>query len=103
MNTPAPDPHPAAGRALDTPIRGMATGLRTAVLLAFALAVAGALVPGRAGRVAAACMMSLIVAVPLIRVFALGVHWLRAGDRRFAGAALGLLAIVGTGALVAML
>ncbi len=103
MNAPPPEGQPAPLRALDTPIRGLAPGLRAAVLLAFTLAVAGALVPGRAGRVAAICMMSLIVAVPLLRVLALGWHWLRAGDRRFAGAALGLLAIVGAGALVAML
>jgi hypothetical protein len=91
------------GRVLDTPIRGMAGFLRSAVLLAFGLAVAGAVLPGRAGRATAICMVALIVAVPLVRVLALGVHWLRAGDRRFAGAALGLLAIVGTGAIIAML
>ena len=103
MNRPESTPRRDEHRALDTPIRGLAPGLRAAVVLAFALAVAGALLPGRAGRVAAGCMMVLIVAVPLTRVFALGVHWLRAGDRRFAGAALGLLAIVGAGGLVAML
>jgi hypothetical protein len=89
--------------ARDIPIRGMAAFLRGAVLVAFALAVAGAVLPGRAGRVAAGCMVAVIVAVPLVRVLALGGHWWRLGDRRFAGAAVGLLAIVGIGALLAML
>ncbi|MGB8862229.1 MAG: hypothetical protein WCC60_23440 [Ilumatobacteraceae bacterium] len=91
------------GRQLDSPVRGMAGFLRAAVVLAFALAVVGALVPGAVGRASCVAMVAVIVAVPLVRVIALGVHWLRAGDRRFAAAAGGLMVVVAVGTVLASL
>lgn len=90
-------------RQLETPVRGMQHALRVAAVVAFVGAAAGALLPGRPGRVAAVAVVAFIIAVPLLRVLSLGVHWLRLGDRRFAGVAFGLLLIVATGSLIAAL
>ena len=90
-------------RQLDTPVPGTARLMRVAAIVAFVLAAFGALVPGTAGRAAAGAVVAFIVAVPLVRVLSLGVHWFRQGDRRFAGVAFGLLLIVGAGSLIATL
>lgn len=90
-------------RRLDTPVRGTERAMRVAAVVAFILAAAGALLPGDAGRLAAGAVVAFIVAVPLLRVLSLGVHWFRTGDRRFAGVAFGLLLIVGAGSLIASL
>ena len=47
--------------------------------------------------------VAVIVAVPLLRVLAVGAHWWRIGDRRFAAVCIALLAVVGLGAIIAML
>ena len=90
-------------RQLDTPVPGTERLMRVAAIVAFALAAIGALVPGVAGGTAAGAVVAFIVAVPLVRVLSLGVHWFRKGDRRFAGVAFGLLLIVAAGSLIAAL
>lgn len=90
-------------RQLDTPVPGTERAMRVAAIVAFALATIGALLPGDAGRMAAGAVVAFIVAVPLLRVLSLGVHWLRTGDRRFAGMACGLLLIVAVGSVIASL
>lgn len=77
--------------------------MQIAAVAAFALAAIGALLPGSVGRAAAVGVVAFIVGVPLLRVLSLGIHWLRLGDRRFAGAALGLLLIVAAGSIIAAL
>jgi hypothetical protein len=88
---------------IDTPTHGLDGAVRAAAFIALLLAVVGAFAPGRAGRLAAGSMVAFIVAVPLLRVLGLGIHWLRLGDRRFAVAAMGLLTIVAVGAVIASL
>ena len=88
---------------IDTPIRGLKPLMLSATLAAFALAIVGAFIDGRAGRTAAGLAVAVIVAVPLLRVVVVGTHWWRVGDRRFAAIAAGLLALVGLGAILALL
>ncbi len=88
---------------VDTPIRGLKPVMLVATPAAFALAMVGAFVDGRAGTTAAGLAVAVIVAVPLLRVVIVGVHWLGIGDRRFAVLAAALLAIVGAGAIIALL
>ncbi len=88
---------------LDPPVRGLERALRLAAIVAFGLAIIGALIPNRVGQASGGAVVVFIVAVPLVRVLSLGIHWLRLGDRRFAGAALGLLFIVATGSIIAAL
>lgn len=93
----------APERQLDTPVPGTERLMRVAAVVAFTLATCGALLPGTAGRTAAGTVVAFVVAVPLLRVLSLGVHWFRTGDRRFAGVAFGLLLIVAAGTLIAAL
>ncbi|MCE9623211.1 MAG: hypothetical protein K8R99_12780 [Actinomycetia bacterium] len=88
---------------LDTPIRALPPLMLAATIAAFVFATVGAVVDGRAGTVAAGLAVSTIVAIPLLRVVIVGVHWLRIGDRRFAVVAAVLLAVVGLGAILAVL
>lgn len=77
--------------------------LRAAVILAFALAVAGLALPGSAGRVAAWAMVVTLIAVPFARVAWLATRWAHAPDWRFFGAAVSLLVLTAVGAIVAAL
>jgi len=88
---------------LDEPVPWMAMVLRISVLLAVALAVAGAVMDGDFGRFSAGACVVVIVALPLLRVVVQGLHWARIRDLRFALAAAGLLAVVATGAIIASL
>ncbi len=85
---------------LDTPVHALPPLMLGATIAAFVLAIVGAVVDGRAGTVAAGLAVGVIVAVPLLRVVIVGVHWLRMGDKRFALIAGALLAVVGLGALI---
>lgn len=69
----------------------------------FVLAVVGSFNRGTLGTTAAGLAVAAIVAVPLVRVVVFGLHWWRIGDRRFAGRAVALLAVVGAGAIIALL
>jgi len=88
-------------RRLDAPAPGTQRATQVAAVVAFALAAVGALLPGSVGRAAAIAGVVCIVAVPLLRVLSLAMHWLRVGDRRYAGMAFCLLAIVAAGSVIA--
>lgn len=77
--------------------------LRSAVVLAFALGVAGVALPGGAGHLAAWAMVMTLIAVPFARVAWLATRWAHAPDRRFSAAAVGLLVLTAVGAVVAAL
>lgn len=81
----------------------VAACLRAAVALAFALAVAGLALPGRAGQFAAWAMVVTLIAVPFARVAWLATRWAHAPDWRFFSAGVGLLVLTAVGALVAAL
>lgn len=70
---------------------------------AFVLATLGSFLGGSVGRIAAGLSVAVIVAAPLLRVLVVGAHWWRIGDRRFATVAAALLAVVGSGAMIALL
>ena len=75
--------------------------LRITKWAAFVAALAGMILPGVAGRDAAAAAVGLVVAAPLVRVSWLSYRWWRWGDRAFATVAASLLLIVGIGAVLA--
>ena len=82
----------------------MILGLRWATRLAFAAAVAGMVLPGRAGREAGALAVTVVISVPLLRVLWLAIRWWRPGrDRRYSLVAASLLAVIATGAVIALL
>ncbi len=81
----------------------VATYLRAAVVLAFALAVAGLALPGSSGRFAAWAMVVTLISVPFVRVAWLASRWAHAPDWRFFAAAVGLLVLTAVGAVVAAL
>lgn len=76
-------------------------GMHAALLLVGALAVGGAMVPGRVGRWMGAGAIAVLVAAPLLRVMWLVRRWVRRGDPRFAAVGCGVLAIVAAGVLLA--
>jgi hypothetical protein len=75
--------------------------LRVASLVALVLAATGALVPGSVGRFAAGGAVATLVSAPLIRVLWLAVRWARKGDWRFSAAAVAVVGIALSGALLA--
>jgi cytochrome c oxidase subunit IV len=93
--------HPSPTQAADD-LR-LAGWLRWATIVTLVLALAGVVTPGSVGRGLDTAAVVTVVAVPLLRVAALAVRWLREGDRRFALVALALLGIVAVGALLSWL
>lgn len=89
----------AGPRRLDPPSQGMSGLLQIAAVAALILAGLGAALPDVSWLSGAA--IGVIVATPLVRVALLAVRWFRQHDRRFAGAAIGLLGVVAAGALLA--
>lgn len=81
----------------------MATGLQGATVAAFVLAVLAMAVPDPGGHGLGVAVVVLLVAAPLLRVVGLVVRWWSEGDRRFVLVGIGLLAIVGVGAIIASL
>jgi hypothetical protein len=81
--------------------RSLLLFLRIAALMTFACAVAGTVLPDRAGRAAAGATVVALVATPLARVLWLAVRWARRGDWRFAGAALVLVVVALSGVILA--
>jgi len=79
--------------------RYQAPALRAVVVVAWILALASVVVDGWAsmGRLA----VGLVIATPLLRVAWLIFRWIQDGDRRLVIAGLALLAVVGSGALLA--
>ena len=88
---------------VDTPVRGLKPLMLAATIAAFALAVVGSFSHAKLGTTAAGLAVGIIVALPLVRVVVVGSHWWRGGDRRFALVAAALLAVVGLGAIIAIL
>jgi Na+/proline symporter len=76
---------------------------RRAVVLVGVLALAGALVPGGAGRTLAGLAIAVVVALPLLRVLWLVALWRHQRDRRFVAAGLALLGLVALGVVAAAL
>ncbi|QGG95333.1 hypothetical protein [Actinomarinicola tropica] len=89
----APGPHPLVGRQ-----RHLVTFLRALYVLAFALALAGVVLPGEAGDAAGTALVATLVAAPVLRIAWLLVRWIRRRDLRFAAVAFGLLVVIGAGA-----
>ena len=69
--------------------------------VALGAALAGMVLPGDAGRAAAAAAVGLVIAAPLVRVSWLSYRWWRWGDRPFAAVAASLLLIVAIGGVLA--
>lgn len=76
--------------------------LRLLTRLALVAAVAGVVLPDPAGEVGAGVAVAVIVGAPLLRVAWLAVRWYRRGDRRYAAVAAGLLLVVATGSVLAL-
>lgn len=91
MSAAALPPDPRLGRQ-----RALAIYLRVALTVAGLLGVTAALLPDDWGEEAAGvAMVVVLIAAPVGRVAWLLVRWLRRGDRRFALAAVALLAVMG--------
>lgn len=88
---------------IDRPGRVIPVLLRTATAVALVAAAIGTVTTGRWSTAAGGIAVAVVVAAPLLRVALLGLRWLRVGDRRYALAALALLAVTGGGAALAML
>jgi len=102
----APGDAPASGGAvhqLDPPVRGVGPLLQVAIAVAFVAAVVGTVTQGTTSRVAGGIAVVTIVAAPLLRVMLLTGTWWHRRDRRYALVGVGLLAIVGSGAVLAVL
>lgn len=80
--------------------RRLARFLRVGAIVAFVTAALGLVLPGQVGAVFGVAMVSVLVAVPLVRLGWLARRWLRKGDRRFAMVALLLTVIIAAGAFL---
>lgn len=84
------------------PLAPLARFLQAAAVAVLVLGLAGAVLPGDAGTAAGTAAVAAVVATPLLRVAYLALRWARRRDRRFSAAAVGLLLVVGSGALLAL-
>jgi hypothetical protein len=84
-------------------VRKWAGWMDRVAAVAFVLALAAALLPGDAGEALGIALVVLLVAFPLGRVGLAALRFSRIGDRRYAGVALALLAIVAVGSITAVL
>ncbi len=83
--------------------RPLSNALGWALAVVAVLAVAAVVLPSPAGVWAGAALIATLVAVPLARVAWLVARWVRRGDRRYAAVGAGVLAVVASGALLALL
>jgi hypothetical protein len=98
MNTrPASEPRAGGDLAL------LGSILHAGLVVAFVLALAGALLPGRVGQVSGTIGLVVLIGAPVVRVGWLTVDWSREGDRRFAALGLVLLAVLGVSGVVGFL
>ena len=74
--------------------------LRLALVIVAVLALAAVLVPPAQGVWIGRALVTLLVALPLLRVAWFVARWFRRGDPRFAFVGLGVLCVVATGALL---
>lgn len=98
------DRTPIPSGAVST-IRGhyQAPGLTWITRIVLVAGVLGAVLPGAAGIAVATAAVAAVVATPLLRVAWLIFRWTQEHDRRFILTGVGLLAVVGTGALLSAL
>lgn len=75
--------------------------LHVATLAMFVAALLG-LVPGPVGTAGAVGAVAVAIGTPVLRVALLAVRWARRGDTRFAGLAGGLVLVVASGSVVAL-
>lgn len=96
------DPIPAGAVSS---IRGriQAPALTWLTRLVVVVGVLGAALPGAAGIAVATVAVGAVVAAPLLRVLWLVFRWSQEEDRRFIAVGLGLLAVIGLGALLSAL
>lgn len=73
------------------------------IRVAMLAALAGVVLPQPVGTAASAVAVTVVVAAPPLRVAWLAIRWYLRGDRRYAAVAGGLLLVVGTGSVVALL
>lgn len=83
--------------------RWQAPGLSWVTRLLLALGVGSAILPGASGRALAVAAVSVVIAVPLLRVAWLVLRWWQERDRRFLLAGVALLCVVAAGAVLAAL
>lgn len=72
----------------------------TVVVLAALAASAGVITSGDIAHTLNTAALVLLGALPVLRVIALAVSWARAGDRRYAAAAVMLVSLMAVGVLV---
>ena len=72
----------------------------TVIVLAALAASAGVILRGDIANMLNTAALVLLGALPVLRVIALAVSWARAGDRRYAAAAVVLVSIMAIGVLV---
>ena len=72
----------------------------TVIVLAALAASAGVILRGDIANMLNTAALVLLGALPVLRVIALAVSWARAGDRRYAAAAVMLVSIMAIGVLV---
>lgn len=84
-------------------LQRLAATMQGALVLAFALALGGAFVPGPVGHVSGVLCVALLISAPILRVAWFTVEWARSGDRRFAALGCVLLGVLATGAVLAFL
>ena len=73
--------------------------LRISAAVTVGLCTVAVAVPDAVGRTAGVGVVTVLIAVPVVRVVWLMRRWLRRGDRRYAMIAGGLLLIVGAASL----
>ena len=97
-------PHPVVDLRRTERIRyeRMIRALQVLGRVAFVAALVGVFLPDPLGPAASATAVTVVVAVPLLRVAWLAIRWYRRGDRRYAAVAAGLLLIVGAGSVLAL-
>jgi uncharacterized membrane protein len=78
----------------------MAKWTTTAVVLAALSAFAGVIMRGDISQMFNITALVLLGALPVLRVVALAVSWARAGDRRYAAAAVLLVLLMAVGVFV---
>jgi hypothetical protein len=83
------------------PFTGLVNLLQGGAVAALVLGVLGATLPGDAGTGAGTAAVAAVVGLPLARVLWLSVRWARKDDLRYAGLAVVLLAVVGSGVALA--
>ena len=83
--------------------RPLSNALGWALAVVAVLAAAAVVLPSPAGGWAGASLIATLVAVPLARVVWLVARWARRGDRRYAAIGAGVLAVIASGALLALL